>query len=97
MHVKAVGPPPGRLQARVVDAIEEVLEGAGHIADIGGGAEEIAVRLEHIGGRRRQGGPDDHLDALDLIGPCSGDRRLKHFLQGGRRRVMNDQQPRHDR
>jgi hypothetical protein len=32
-------------------------------------AEQAPVSGKHIGGRRRQGWPDDHLDALDLIGP----------------------------
>jgi hypothetical protein len=32
-------------------------------------AEQVPISGERIGGRRRQGWPDDHLDALDLIGP----------------------------
>jgi hypothetical protein len=31
--------------------------------------------------RRGQGWPDDHLDVLDFVGPCSADRRLEHLLQ----------------
>ena len=97
VHVQPVGPAAGRLQAGVVDAVEEVLERAGHVADVGRGAEQVAVGLEHVGGRRGQGRPDHHLDVVDFVGPRAAHRGLEHLLQGGRRGVVDDQQPRHDR
>jgi len=53
--------------------------------------------LEHVHGRSGQGRSDDHLDAFDLVGPCTADRGLEHRLQGRRGSVMNDQQPGHVR
>ena len=34
---------------------------------------------------------------VDLVGPRPAHRGLEHFLQGRRRSVVDDQQPRHDR
>ena len=82
----------------MIDAVEEVLERAGRIANIGGCAEQETIGLEHVSRRSREGRADDHLDALDLISPRSADRRLEHLLQGRRGCVVDDQQPgRHER
>src|SRR4051812_45016672 len=42
VHVDAVRQPDGGLQARVVDGVEEVLEGAGHVADVRRRPQEYA-------------------------------------------------------
>jgi site-specific DNA recombinase len=46
VYVQPVGPPPGRLQARVVDAVEEVLERAGHVPDVGRGKLGVSTLPE---------------------------------------------------
>lgn len=33
------------------------------------GAQQVSVGLKHVDGPRGEGGPDHHVDALDLIGP----------------------------
>src|SRR5580698_8411707 len=65
VHVQAVRPSPGGLQARVVDAIEEMLEGTRHVPDVGRGAEQVGVSLQHVDRGRGQGRADDNLDAFD--------------------------------
>ncbi|SIN58278.1 Uncharacterised protein [Mycobacteroides abscessus subsp. abscessus] len=54
------------IEARVVDGVEEVLEGAGHVAKIGGGAEQITVGIQHVRDRRGKSRPDHHLDPGNL-------------------------------
>ena len=46
----------GRFQARVVDLVEEVLQRARHVAEVGGRAEQVAVGGEHVVGGRLQRG-----------------------------------------
>ena len=57
----------GRVEARVVDLVEEVLERAGHVAEVGRRAEEVAVGLEHVDRGRGERGARHHVDALDAI------------------------------
>src|SRR5215211_1037373 len=40
VHVDAVGAPGGGVKARVVDEVEEVLERARHVSEVGGRAQE---------------------------------------------------------
>src|SRR5207302_893824 len=65
VHVQAVGTSGGGVQARIVDLIEEVLEGARDVAQVGGRPEEVAVGVQHVEGRRRQRRSAHHLDILD--------------------------------
>ena len=95
MHVQAVGPSLGRLQARIVDAVEEVLERTGHVADVGRRAEQVPGRAEHVHGPGGQRGNRHHLDAIDLVGARSAQHGFEHGLHGRRRGVVHDKQPAH--
>jgi hypothetical protein len=37
-----------------------------HVAEVGGGAEQVAVCLEHVGQHGGQCRPDDDIDAVDI-------------------------------
>ncbi|SKU27218.1 Uncharacterised protein [Mycobacteroides abscessus subsp. abscessus] len=43
-----------------------MLEGAGHVAKIGGGAEQVTVGIQHVRDRRGESRPDHHLDTGNL-------------------------------
>src|ERR1700738_3072944 len=45
MHPQAVWPAGHVIEARVVDGVEEMLQRAGHVTPIGGGAEKRPVRV----------------------------------------------------
>ncbi len=55
VQVHAEGTPPGGVQARVVDLVEEMLEGAGEVAEVDGASEQVAVRVQYVDGRGGQG------------------------------------------
>ena len=95
MHVQRVRTALGRLETGVVDAVEEVLERPRHVADVGGGAEQVPVGGEHVRRGRGQRRPHGHLDALDLLGGCPRHDGLIHRLQRGRAGVVDDQQGSH--
>ena len=82
VHVQAIVPALGGFEARVVDPVEEMLERPGHVPDVGRGAQQVAVRAEHVDGGRGQRGPGHDLDALDLVGARAGQHRLEHRLHG---------------
>jgi hypothetical protein len=65
VHVEPVGTADRGRQAGIVDLVEEGLEGAEDIAQVGRRAEDVAVGVEHIddGGRERR--TDHDLDAGD--------------------------------
>src|SRR5699024_12762405 len=68
------GPRPLTGAARVIEGssdaeegrVEEVLEGAGHVAEVRRGAEEVAVRGEDVVGGGLEGRDDLHLHPLDV-------------------------------
>jgi cation:H+ antiporter len=97
VHVQGVRAAGGGGQARVVDRVEEVLERPGHVADVGRGAQQVAVGGEHIGGPGRERGPGHHVHALDLVGGGTGHHLLEHGLHGRRGGVVDDQQRGHRR
>jgi hypothetical protein len=74
-----------------------VLERAGHVADVRRRAEHEPVGGEHVGNSSGQGRAD--LDVDPQLGEVRVARarhdRLEHGPQRGRRRVVDDQQPRH--
>ena len=49
-----VGEAGGRVQTRVVDALEEVLDRPGHVPEVGRRDEQHAVRPQHVVGGRRE-------------------------------------------
>ena len=49
------------------DRVEEVLQRAGHVAEVRGRAEEVAVRAEHVVSSRGQRLTDHQLDTLDGV------------------------------
>jgi hypothetical protein len=69
-----------------------MLERAGHVTKIGGGAEQVPVRVEHVGDRRRERRPHFDVDALDARVVGAGEDGLEHFAGGRRRGVVDDQQ-----
>jgi cation:H+ antiporter len=95
VHVQGVRAAGGGGQARVVNRVEEVLERPGHVADVGRGAQQVAVGREHIGWPGRERGPGHHVHALDLVGGCPGQHLLEHGLHGRRGGVVDDQQRGH--
>jgi hypothetical protein len=99
VHVKPVRRPGLGVEARVVDLVEEVLERAGHIADVRRRAEHERVRGEHVNSGRGQGGGDHDVDPRlgEIRVTGAGHDRLEHRPQRGRRRVVDNEQPRHQR
>ena len=95
MEVGAEGAAHRVLQAGVVDDVEEVLQGAGEVAQVGGPADDVAVRLEDVGGGGGQRRSDHHLDPLDLRRTCPVAHRLQQGVEVGRRRVVHDEQMGH--
>ena len=93
VHVDAVRQADGRLEARVVDGVEEVLEGAGHVADVRRGAEQDAVGGEQVGGSGRQRGPEHEVDVVHQRDALPN--RFQHGLQRGRGCVVDDEQRGH--
>ena len=68
-----------------------MLEGAAHVAQVGGGP--IGSRsLEHVGRRKGQRRPTHDVNAFDIGIGRPGYHRLEHLLGMRRRRVMDDQQ-----
>src|SRR4029453_5534611 len=57
VDVDAVGQSDGGVEAGVVDGVEEVLESAGHVADVGRRPEQDAVGGEQVRRTGRQGRP----------------------------------------
>jgi hypothetical protein len=84
------------LEARVVDAVKEVLKRAGHVADVGRRAEQVPIPVQDVGRTGRQRRRDHDLDALDLVRVRSCEHSLEHGLHGRRRRVMHEQQTAHE-
>jgi hypothetical protein len=99
VHVEPVGRAGPGVEARVVDLVEEVLERAGHVADVRRRAEHERVRGEHVGNGRGQRGGDHDFDPRvgELRIARARDDRFEHRPQRGRRRVVDDEQPRHPR
>jgi hypothetical protein len=91
MDVDAVGPAGRGLEARVVDGVEEVLESARHVTEVGRGPQQVAVRLEHVdgGGAERRAHLD--VDPLDLGIGRPRPRRLEQGVERRRRGVVDDQ------
>ena len=52
VQVDAERTAPGGVQARVVDLVEEVLEGAGEIPEVDRASEQVAIGLQHLDGAR---------------------------------------------
>ncbi|CPA08459.1 Uncharacterised protein [Mycobacterium tuberculosis] len=97
MNVRAERTPTGGVQAGVIADIEGMLESTTDVPQIGWGTQQIAVSLQHLDRRNRQGGSSHHLDALNLGIGRAGHHRLKHLLHVRRRRVVHDQQAPHRR
>ena len=83
--------PFGRVfETGIVDRVEEVLEGAAHVPEVGRGAKHIAVSSQYfvrLGLKRRSA---NDLDRLQAISVSPFDHLLQHVLKSGRRGVMND-------
>src|SRR5690625_275095 len=92
MNVDGVGARAGRFQARVVDLIEEVFERSGHVPDVRGRAEYVAVRIEHVHYAGGQSWTHHDLDPFDLVIPRPGERRLQHRLHPWRGSVVYNEQ-----
>jgi hypothetical protein len=95
VDVEAVRSALGGLAARIVDLVEEVLERARHVADVGRGTEHEPVGGQHIGRVRDQRRPDLHLDPFDLVGTRPGEDRVEQLLQRRRGGVVDDEQAGH--
>ena len=77
--------------------VEEVLERPGHVAEVRGRAEQVAVRGQHVVRGRLQRGPDDHLDALDRVVVRAGHHRVGQGPQRPGGGVVDDEQDGHGR
>ena len=62
---------------------------------LAGRAEQHGVGGEHVGGPGREGGAPHHLHAGDLRVARAGDGRVEQLRRGGRRGVVDDQEPGH--
>jgi hypothetical protein len=60
-----------------------MLQGPGHVADVGRRAQNEAVGGEHVGDDGREGGPDYYLDPVEVRVAGPGDDGLEHGLQRG--------------
>src|SRR5664279_1066734 len=91
MHIKPIRRRRFRIQAWVVDLVEEMLERTGHVADVRRCPQEETVRFQHVDHRRGQRRSDNRFHALDLF--CTGavDDGLQQFLQRRRTGVVNDE------
>ncbi|MFC5041175.1 hypothetical protein [Ornithinimicrobium kibberense] len=69
-----------------------MLERPGEVADVGGGAQQVGVGLQHVDHPRRQRRPDDDVDALDLLVAGPRQDRLEHRLHPRRGRVVHHEQ-----
>jgi hypothetical protein len=77
------------------DRVEEVLEGAAHVAEVRGGAEQVAVRRQHLARVRLERRPDHHLDPFDRVVVGAGDDGVGQLLDRMGRGVVDDQQTGH--
>ena len=93
MHHQPEEQAPGRVHARVVDPVEEVLEGPAHVTDVGRSQQEDPGARQHVRGRGRQGRLKDHLDISQLGMPGSGDDRLEELADRDGGRVVDHQKP----
>jgi hypothetical protein len=86
VHVEPVRRPGFGVEARVIDLVEEVLERAGHVADVRRSAEHERVRGEHVGNGRGQRGGGDDVDPRfgELRVARAGHDSLEHRPQRGR-------------
>ena len=87
-----VGERPAGLEE---DRVEEVLQRAGHVAEVRGRPQQVPVGAEHVVGRRLQGRAHDDVDALDRVVVGSRHHRVGQRPDPGRGGVVHDQQPRH--
>src|SRR5690606_1918912 len=58
-------------QHRIVTAVEEILHGAGHIAEVFGGAEEDGIGAEYVLRAGVEGCLADHRYAVDIFVGCA--------------------------
>ena len=70
------------IQTRVVDVVEEIFQCPGHVPEVGRRAEQVAVGVEHVGQRGRQGGPDNHIHPDDLRVTRAGQHGFEQFAGG---------------
>ena len=82
----------GVLEARVGDPVEEILQGAAHVAEVLRGAQDHGLSREHILGAGLEGAERAHLDVLDLGHGGAGQHRLAQAARVLRGRMGDDQQ-----
>ena len=89
--IKRIGQALGFLQTGIVDPVEEILQRAAHIAQVLRGAENDALRCQHIlrtGLQRRLYGDGDAFDPVRTGAPR---HRIAQRLRIIRRGVRNDE------
>ena len=71
------------VQARVIDLVEEVLQGPGQIAEVDRASEQVSVRGEHLHRSCGQSRPHLQVDALDCrVARPSSTARCKAWVAG---------------
>jgi hypothetical protein len=80
MEIDAERSPPAGVEQLVIGAVEGVLHGPAEVPKVGRAAQQVAVGIQHLDRRYREGGSPDDLHALDVGVGRPSHHRLEHLL-----------------